>query len=102
MSHALRLAAVLAALCIPASAISQEPPTALDGEKRCRSNAECERREFCNTFPSCGPEATGTCKKRPAVCTQDAIPAMGCDGKAYENACRTHAAGMTIRGSLAR
>jgi hypothetical protein len=99
MMSALRLAAVLVALCIPAIAASQEPPKTPAGEKRCASNAECDRKEFCNTYPSCGPDATGTCKKRPAVCTQDAIPTMGCDGKAYNNACRTHAAGMTIRGS---
>jgi hypothetical protein len=99
MMPSLRLAAFLAALCVSPIAVSQEPPKALDGEKRCRSNAECEKREFCNTFPSCGPEAMGTCKKRPAVCTQDAFPAKGCDGKTYDNACRTHAAGMTIQGS---
>lgn len=99
MMSPLRLAAVLAALCMSTAALPQEPQKTAAAAKRCGSNAECEKREFCNTYPSCGPDAMGTCKKRPAICTQDSIPALGCDGKTYANACRTHAAGMTIRGS---
>ncbi len=92
----LLLATLWLALWIALPGLAQQKAPA--GAPKCSSNAQCGKKEFCDTFPSCGSAATGSCRKKPEVCPQDRFPAIGCDGKSYPNACRTHAAGVSIRG----
>lgn len=42
------------------------------------------------------PDAQGTCKEKPAVCTEEFNPVCGCDGKSYSNACKARAAGVSV------
>ena len=60
---------------------------------------KCATDEWCSYAQSnlCGAEGqTGTCEKRPSVCTMDFIPVCGCDGRTYPNRCGAHSAGMSI------
>jgi hypothetical protein len=44
-------------------------------------------------------DVTGTCRRKPEVCTQQAQPVCGCDGKTYGNPCMAAAAGASIASS---
>lgn len=54
--------------------------------------------QYCDFAPGkCKmPDAQGTCKTKPAICTRELKPVCGCDGKTYGNACTAAAAGISI------
>jgi len=41
-------------------------------------------------------DVSGTCKKKPEVCTQQYQPVCGCNGKTYSNSCAAAAAGTSV------
>jgi Kazal-type serine protease inhibitor-like protein len=41
-------------------------------------------------------DVTGTCQKKPEVCTQQYQPVCGCNGKTYSNSCAAAAAGTSV------
>jgi hypothetical protein len=57
----------------------------------------CNREEFCDYDPSCTiPDAAGTCRPRPEVCSGIFDPVCGCDGRTYGNACNAASAGIDV------
>ena len=43
-------------------------------------------------------DVSGTCRKKPEMCTQQYQPVCGCDNKTYSNACVAAAAGVSVSG----
>jgi hypothetical protein len=41
-------------------------------------------------------DVSGTCQKKPEVCTQQYQPVCGCNGKTYSNPCMAAAAGTSV------
>lgn len=62
----------------------------------------CQDALYCN-FPvatMCGAgDQTGTCARRPEVCTQIYQPVCGCDNHTYGNACAAAGAGMSVKST---
>jgi hypothetical protein len=56
----------------------------------------CGDKGYCATAKpgTCG--GLGTCAPKPGVCTKDANPVCGCNGKTYANPCHAAAAGQNI------
>ncbi|PIX97228.1 MAG: hypothetical protein COZ24_06460, partial [Hydrogenophilales bacterium CG_4_10_14_3_um_filter_63_21] len=62
----------------------------------CQSDASCATGEFCKFDAGCGKTGLGTCIVPPTICTKEAMPVCGCDGKTYGNACEAAAAGASV------
>jgi hypothetical protein len=62
------------------------------------TGAGCPDGQYCD-FPrdaQCGAaDQTGTCKAKPQLCNDIAMPVCGCDDKTYGNACEAAAAGVS-------
>jgi hypothetical protein len=41
-------------------------------------------------------DVSGTCRKKPEVCTMQMQPVCGCDRKTYSNSCAAAAAGVSV------
>ncbi len=58
---------------------------------------QCNDGLFCNFGAHCGAgDQTGTCGRRPEVCTQQYQPVCGCDGRTYGNACSAASHGISV------
>jgi hypothetical protein len=69
-----------------------------DSGGSCRGDATCTPAEYCEYTPGlCGHgKRPGTCRPKPTGCQAALAPVCGCDGKAYENECSAHAAGVDL------
>ena len=68
----------------------------------CMSNADCPDASLFCWLPAGACDDAGVqgiCIPRPDVCPDVWAPVCGCDGQTYGNACRAHAAGVSIRHS---
>ena len=91
-----------AALCALLLGCAAGNPARPEANPACSDNAQCASGSYCDTTPSCGRDARGTCKPRPQVCTMQYDPVTGCDAKTYSNACQAASAGISHAGKAMR
>lgn len=61
----------------------------------CQTGSYCEiNKGECKVIA----DVSGSCRKKPEMCTQQYQPVCGCDNKTYSNACMAAAAGVSVSG----
>jgi hypothetical protein len=86
------------------NAAASSPPPVNAGGQACgtRGAAACPAGLFCeySVDAMCGAtDKPGHCASKPDVCTANAEPVCGCDGKTYGNACNAAAAGVSVKSN---